>query len=219
MTPEQLEEIEKLALDGAFKAAGYYALPLVKALREALGDRDDTLAVLARVAESLDVSAEALAEDPSVAIRSARGSVRELREIAERNAANAQHLRATAIEAERERDEARSEAAEIRKKRNADLLALEKAMDASAEGSWMARALDAERERDEASEELIAASRAIEQLKTERDEARAEAKQLREIVKTAGDRLRACAHQLTEHAYQEMADALFDLPAAAEVEP
>lgn len=51
------------------------------------------------------------------------------------------------------------------------------------------------------------------------DESRAEVEQLREIVKTAGDRLRACAHQMTEHAYQEMASVLFDLPASDEVAP
>ena len=46
----------------------------------------------------------------------------------------------------------------------------------------------------------------------ERDEARAEARELREVLKTAGDRLRACSYELTEHSYQEMASVLFDLP-------
>ena len=52
----------------------------------------------------------------------------------------------------------------------------------------------------------------LEQAIRERDEARAEARELREVLKTAGDRLRACSYELTEHSYQEMASVLFDLP-------
>ena len=57
-----------------------------------------------------------------------------------------------------------------------------------------------------------------EKAERERDEARAEAKALREVLTTAGNRLRACGEQLTEHAYQEMASVLFDLPQATEDE-
>lgn len=58
-----------------------------------------------------------------------------------------------------------------------------------------------------------------EKAERERDEARAEAKALREVIETAGNRLRACGEQLTEHAYQEMASVLFDLPLVMEDEP
>lgn len=52
----------------------------------------------------------------------------------------------------------------------------------------------------------------------ERDEARAEAAQLRKVLEAAGDRLRACGYELTEHSYQEMASVIFDLPASATIE-
>lgn len=428
MTRERLGQIRQ-AVDHNPRGADGYVYELVRACEKLLGEVDvvrierdralesldrakargdfaievrrDLVDVIQRVAESLEVSAEALIEDPSVAIRSARGNVRELREIAERNAANAQHLRATAIEAERERDEARAELDEAIEETNRVRVLLNATDDVResarkyklemevkhldlidalmaknkvelerdtaraevemlrgvgcgelregaevADGPCGACLKCARRERDAATEELIAASREIEQLKAERDEARAEAaealklgeriawiaaktitkaaidaaafeasnqasrhfalanaaedeerreqedtagrewsrlnqayaqvwqriwreqlaheeahehlqsssvvvpfprmgqdqivaarlseqlkearasreamfaevEQLREVLKTAGDRLRACAHQLTEHAYQEMASAIFDLPSSATIE-
>ena len=52
----------------------------------------------------------------------------------------------------------------------------------------------------------------IDRLAKERDEARAEAKELREILETAGQRLKACGYELTEFSYQELASVLLDLP-------
>ena len=55
-------------------------------------------------------------------------------------------------------------------------------------------------------------AQAAEALRQERDEARAEAKELREILETAGQRLKACGYELTEFSYQELASVLLDLP-------
>jgi hypothetical protein len=59
---------------------------------------------------------------------------------------------------------------------------------------------------------LLAKFADYETLKKERDEARAEAKELREILETAGQRLKACGYELTEFSYQELASVLLDLP-------
>lgn len=59
----------------------------------------------------------------------------------------------------------------------------------------------------------------LEQVMRERDEARAQIKELRAVLTEAGARLRACGEQLTEHAYQEMASVLFDLPVVTEDKP
>jgi hypothetical protein len=71
---------------------------------------------------------------------------------------------------------------------------------------------DAERER--ARYEALAAL--VEGYRRERDEARAEVKELREVLTLAGERLKACSYGLTEFSYQEMASVLFDLPCNTE---
>ena len=62
-----------------------------------------------------------------------------------------------------------------------------------------------------------AVAKALREAWAERDQARAEAAQLREVIKTARARLTACGWGVTEQAYQEMASVLDDLPAASEV--
>lgn len=48
MTPEQLDKIEKLAEAQEFLGAGSYALPLVKALREARAEVEQLRAAITR---------------------------------------------------------------------------------------------------------------------------------------------------------------------------
>lgn len=84
---------------------------------------------------------------------------------------------------------------------------------------WRTRALTAEQECKEAKALVESLYQECHLRTDERDEARAEAKELREILKTAGDRLRAYSYELTEFSYQELASVLFDLPRATEVEP
>ena len=78
-------------------------------------------------------------------------------------------------------------------------------------------------QRDEARDTIVALTTAgaekdleIATLTRERDEARAEAKELREVLTLAGERLKACSYELTEFSYQEMASVLFDLPCNTE---
>jgi chromosome segregation ATPase len=84
----------------------------------------------------------------------------------------------------------------------------------------LARQLEeAQRERDRACEMVELQNARLDQhhgsearMERERDEARAEAKELRGILHVAGERLKACSYGLTEFSYQEMASVLFDLP-------
>jgi hypothetical protein len=56
----------------------------------------------------------------------------------------------------------------------------------------------------------------VRELEAERDQARAEEKELRETLNVAGERLKACSYELTEFSYQEMASVLLDLPSNTE---
>lgn len=72
------------------------------------------------------------------------------------------------------------------------------------------------RERDVATDSALMFERDWKDACRERDEALAEAKELREVLTLAGERLKACSYGLTEFAYQEMASVLFDLPCNTE---